>query len=101
MPRTNFAMSSSGIVVPAPAITAPSRKHIQLDLIWFELSRDATLVSLRWGENGEDMFPKTKSGLAACNLIGVEDKKGPEGTALYLHIEGNVTVRGTIFYTLH
>ena len=98
MPKANFVLTSSGIVVSAPngSIT---RKHIKIKLVWFELSNNVTLVSLRWGENGEDFFPKTRVGLAVANLVGLgNDAKGPEHTALWIHIDGNVTVRGTIVY---
>jgi len=98
MPKANFVLTSSGIVVQAPSGTI-TRKHTKIKLVWFELSTNTTLVSLRWGQNGEDFFPKTRAGLAVANLVGLgNDAKGPEHTALWMHIDGNVTVRGTIVY---
>jgi hypothetical protein len=94
----NFSKTTSGELIPAQS-TPATRKHIKLYAIWFELSAEATLVSLRWGATGEDMFPKTKSGLAALNLVGCGNfRKGQENTNLYLFINGTLTVKGTIIY---
>jgi len=101
MPKANFVLTSSGIVISAPTGVV-SRKHIKIKLVWFEIaeiSGQDPLVSLRWGENGEDFFPKTRVGLAVANLVGLgNDAKGPEHVALWMHINGNAVVRGTIAY---
>lgn len=98
MPIKNFSLSTSTELVPASSETS-IRKHIKILFLWFELSANATLVSFRFGDNGEDMFPKTLQGLAAANLIGCGNHgKGPENTNLYLFINGTVTVNGTIIY---
>jgi len=93
----NFSLASSGELIPAGSGT---RKHIKILAFWIELSADAsTIVSFRFGQNGEDMFPKSKSGLAAMNLIGTgQDILSPESTNLYLYIDGTLTARGTVIY---
>lgn len=100
MPIKNFSLSASTELIPAgPHDSLITRRHIKILAFWFELSANATLVSLRFGDTGEDMFPKTLKGLAALNLIGCgQNILSPKDTNLYLYINGTVTVRGTIVY---
>jgi hypothetical protein len=94
----NFSETSSTELIPAGSGT---RKHIKILAFWIELSADAdSIVSFRFGSDGEDMFPKSASGLAALNLIGAGNHVvSPEGTNLYLYIDGTLTARGTVVYT--
>lgn len=97
MPIKNFSISSSAELVPAGSGT---RKLIKILAFWIELSADPdTIVSFRFGSTGEDMFPKSKAGLAAMNLVGTGNHIfSPEETNLYLYIDGTLTARGTVVY---
>ena len=91
-------ITESTLVIPALP-SSVIRNHIKIKIFWIELSSDATMVSLRWGQNGANMFPKTKEGLAGLNLV----KSGyqclsPANVPLWIHIEGNVTVCYTITF---
>lgn len=97
MPITNFSETSSAEIIPSQG----AKVKIVILAIWFELSADATFVS--WGfNNGSGMFPVTKSGLKAINLVQCSQvvRSNPNEN-LYLNISGSLTVRGSVIWKVY
>lgn len=96
-PVTGCATVSKRLLPAGP--TGPIRNHLKLKVFWLEITGTPTKVSLRWGQNGNDLFSKTQTGLAGLNLIEAGMQViSPANTELWIHIEGTCTVCYTIVF---
>mgnify|MGYP001558439300 CR=1 FL=1 len=79
----------------ANIISPSSGKRLRL-LGFFLWTNASITASIRWASTGDDIAGLSQQGVAAMNLIGLEEKGGAD-EPLYLSISGTGTVKGTVW----